>query len=142
MKCHIRWAIKHDVPKMLEIERNTCSRPWDEDDFYLFARERSSIMMVAERNGHILGHMVYTLTSSRIRIDRIVVHKDQQRCGIGRSLIRKLIGKLSDDRRHTLEIDVPDDLYLVQFILRECGLRCTGVQDDTYQFAYSLPLFV
>ena len=132
---HVRWLVRRDMPEVLAIDHASFGDPWNEEAFLKRLRERNCIGMCCEdRDGRVVGFMVYTL-GRRITVDRLAVHPDFRRQGVGRALVAKLRGKL-DPRRNRLVFDVPDTNLPAQLWLRKCGVPTTIVVDDgeTYRF--------
>jgi len=141
MPVHIRWMIRRDMPEVLEIEEGSYEFPWLEDDFIRCLRQRNCIGMVAEGDGdRILGFMIYEIHKTRIHVLDFTVHPDYRRRGVGRAMVKKLIGKLSLQRRSRLVLEVRESNLGAQAFFREMGFRAVsvlrGFYDDTPEDAY------
>jgi ribosomal-protein-alanine N-acetyltransferase len=129
----IRWLIRRDMPEVLAIERTAFDPEgaWGEDDFLYHLRQRNTIGMVAEENNEILGFMVYELHKEIINVLNLAVRDDHQREGVGESLVMKLQGKLSQQRRRMLRMNVPDSCSVGQMYLSACGFTALGSTEGT-----------
>ena len=137
---HIRWMIRRDMPEVLDIENRNFEFAWTEEDFIRCLRQRNCIGMVAEYDERIVGFMIYELHKNRLHILNFAVCPDFQRRGIGTSMVRKLIGKLSPQRRNRILLEIRETNLNAQLFFREAGFRAISVlrdfYDDTIEDAY------
>lgn len=142
---HIRWMIRRDMPRVLQIE-NECfgSLSWSEEDFIRQLRQRNCIGMVCEIDDEVVGFMLYELHKSKLTIIDFAVMSSFRRMGVGTSMTRKLLGKLSADRRSMIELHIREGNLDAQLFFQSLGFRavkvCSGFYDnsteDAYQFEY------
>lgn len=130
---HIRWMIRRDMLDVKQIE-HLCfgNHAWREGDFIHALRQRNTIGMVAERNGGIVGFMIYELHKNRLHIMDFAVHPEFQRSGVGRAMVGKLTLKLSADRRNRIMIEVRERHVDAQLFFAELGFRAISVIPDLY----------
>jgi len=137
---HIRWLIRRDTREVVNIDEQSHELGWQEEDFVRLLRERNIIGMVAERNENIVGFMLYALHPNRLEVLRFAVHPDLRFQGIGKQMVRKLVGKLAPQRRNKILVDVDERCLGEQLFLKRCGFRATDVvsigEYDTYRFRY------
>jgi ribosomal-protein-alanine N-acetyltransferase len=140
LQVHIRWMIRRDMPEVLAIEQQCFEFPWYEEDFIRCLRQRNCIGMVAEHNERVVGFMIYELHKARLHILNFAVHEDLRRRGIGSQMIKKLIGKLSRERRNRLMLEIRETNLPAQLFFRALGFRAVSVlrdfYDDTPEDAY------
>lgn len=148
---HIRWMIRRDLPKVLEIEQLCFRDPWGEEKFIQYLRERSVIAQVAEHEEQVLGYMVYENQFHGIELHNLAVAPARQRRGVGRALVQKLIGKLAPQRRRFLLADVADYNLDAQLFFQTLGFLAKiepdrfrdsrdGMVYDAFRFEYRLKL--
>ena len=143
---HIRWMIRKDMPEVLAIEQQSYGIPWSNDDFCEVLKHRNCIGMVAEsEEGTILGYMIYALNQSYIRLLNIAVDHNIHGFGVGRSLIEKLLSKLSLNKRITCLVDVSEKNLGAQLFFKSVGFRAISVAKgyfdeghDAYVFCHQL----
>jgi [ribosomal protein S18]-alanine N-acetyltransferase len=137
---HIRWMIRRDMPEVLAIEQECFEFPWYEDDFLRCLRQRNCIGMVAEASERVVGFMVYELHKHRLHILNFAVHERFRRRGIGSQMTKKLIGKLSHDRRSRILLEIRETNLPAQLFFRALGFRAVSVlrqfYEDTPEDAY------
>ena len=137
---HIRWMIRRDMPEVLNIEQGSFEFPWSEEDFIRCLRQRNCIGMVAEHDNRIVGFMIYELHKNQLHILNFAVRPDCRRRNIGRQMADKLIGKLSQQRRSRIVLEVRETNLAAQIFFRKMGFRAMSVlrdyYDDTTEDAY------
>jgi ribosomal-protein-alanine N-acetyltransferase len=140
LKVQIRWLIRRDMAEVLEIERSCFEFAWNEEDFLCCLRQRNCIGMVAEHNHEILGFMIYELHKSRLRILNFAVAPHAQRQSVGSQMVRRLIDKLSQQRRKEILLEVRETNLFAQLFFKNQGFRAVHVlrkhYDDTTEDAY------
>ncbi|HEX6986793.1 MAG TPA: GNAT family N-acetyltransferase, partial [Planctomycetaceae bacterium] len=85
----IRWLIRRDMADVLAIERASFEYAWTEEDFLCCLRQRNCIGMVAERDGRIVGFMIYELHKARLRLLNFAVATDARRHRVGTQMVRR-----------------------------------------------------
>jgi ribosomal-protein-alanine N-acetyltransferase len=137
---HIRWMIRRDMPAVLAIEKECFEFPWHEEDFVRCLRQRNCIGMVAEASERIVGFMVYELHKQRLHILNFAVSDRSRRRGVGSQMAKKLIAKLSHDRRSRVMLEIRETNLAAQLFFRTLGFRAVSVlrkfYEDTPEDAY------
>lgn len=121
---HCRWMIRRDYPEVLEIERDSFSNPWSEDDYIHALRQRNCIGRVVESGDRVVGSMVYTIFKRRARLVSIAVHPDFRRHGVGRLLVGKIAMMLRPPRERVV-VDVRESNLGAQLFFRNLGFSAT-----------------
>jgi ribosomal-protein-alanine N-acetyltransferase len=132
LRVHIRWMIRRDMPEVLQIEEAGFEFPWCEDDFIRCLRQRNCIGMVAEYGEHVIGFMIYELHKTRLHLLNFSVNPEFRRRGIGQQMLGKLIGKLSNQRRTRILLEVRETNLVAQLFFRNLGFRAISVLRDFY----------
>lgn len=142
LKVQIRWLIRRDMTEVLQIEREGFEFPWSEEDFLCCLRQRNCIGMVAECNGEIVGFMIYELHKSRLRILNFAVSSSMRRQSVGAQMVRRLVDKLSQQRRQEILLDIRERNLTAQLFFKSQGFKAVGVlrnyYEDTAEDAYTL----
>jgi ribosomal-protein-alanine N-acetyltransferase len=140
LKVQIRWLIRRDMPEVLDIERSCFEYVWTEEDFLCCLRQRNCIGMVAEHDHEIVGFMIYELHKMKLRIINFAVAPAEQRQCIGSQMIRRLVEKLSQQRRKEIMLEVRESNLSAQMFFKEREFRAVRVlrnhYDDTTEDAY------
>ncbi|MBC8877113.1 MAG: ribosomal protein S18-alanine N-acetyltransferase [Planctomycetes bacterium] len=130
---HIRWMIRRDMPEVLDIESRSFEFPWSEEDFIRCLRQRNCIGMVAEYDERVVGFMIYELHKNRLHILNFAVRPEFRRRGVAMAMVRKLIGKLSQQRRNRILLEIRETNLGAQLFFRDCGFRAISVLRDFYE---------
>lgn len=133
LSVHIRWMIRRDMPEVLGIETNSFEFPWSEDDFIRCLRQRNCIGMVAEHDERVAGFMIYELHKTRLHILNFAVHREFRRRNVGRQMMNKLIGKLSNQRRTRILLEVRETNLAAQLFFQAMGYRAVSLLRDFYE---------
>ena len=140
LRVHIRWMIRRDMHDVLDIENEGFEFPWSEDDFINCLRQRNCIGMVADHADRAVGFMIYELHKTRLHVLNFAVARDARRRGVGTQMLAKLRGKLSDQRRNRILLEVRETNLAAQLFFREEGFKAVnvlrGYYADTPEDAY------
>lgn len=129
---HIRWMIRRDMPVVLGIEESSFEFPWSEEEFIRCLRQRNCIGMVAEKDDQVVGFMIYELHKNRLHVLNFAVCPEFRRTKVGTTMIDKLVGKLSWDRRNRIVLEVRETNLEAQLFFRDKGFRAVSVLRDFY----------
>jgi len=132
---HIRWMIRRDMPDVLAIEAECFEFAWTEDDFIRCLRQRNCIGMVAECEDRVVGYMIYELHKHRLHILNVAVARDFQRRGVGATMIQKLLGKLTQERRNRIILEVRETNLEAQLFFKSLQFKAVSVLKDFYEDA-------
>lgn len=123
----MRWMISRDYDEVAQNDRAAFAEKdvwdlWDKEDYILKHKQRNCIMMVAECNSKIVGHIVYELHKEYLLLIRMVVRPDFRHRGVGEFMIMQLNWKLACQKRKSVLIQLPiSDVESMQFFA-SCGL--------------------
>jgi ribosomal-protein-alanine N-acetyltransferase len=141
-RVHIRWMIRRDMPEVLAIEHASFEYPWCEEEFLRVLRQRNCIGMVAEYGERIVGFMIYELHRNKIHVLDFACHPEFRRQGVGRQMVAKLVGKLSNQRRSRIALFLRETNLSAQLFFRVMGFRAMEVvrehYPDTGEDAYTM----
>jgi ribosomal-protein-alanine N-acetyltransferase len=140
MNVHIRWMIRRDMAEVLDIEQASFEFPWSEEDFIRCLRQRNCIGMVAEYDERVVGFMIYELHKDQLHVLNFSVRPDVRRRSVGSQMVGKLVGKLSQQRRNKILLEIRETNLAAQLFFRNLGFRAVSVlrdyYDDTVEDAY------
>lgn len=129
----IRWMIRRDMPEILDIERNSFTNYWCDDDFLSCMRQRNCIGMVAEREHKVVGFMIYKLHFGRLQILNFAVAPEYRRNGVGAAMIQRLFDKLTQQRRNEIRVMLRETNVPGQLFFRAMGFRAVAVDRAAYE---------
>jgi len=132
-RVHIRWMIRRDMPEVLQTEQQSFEFAWTEEDFLRCLRQRNCIGMVAEHGEKVVGFMIYELHKNRLHILNFAVHPDFTRRGVGEQMIRKLVSKLTPQRRTRIMLEVRETNLAAQLFFKQLGFRAISLLREFYE---------
>lgn len=120
---------------MLNIEHDSFPSgvAWTVEEFLAVLRERNCIGQIAEVDQRIVGYMIYGLCKSYIDVFNFAVDPSWRFQGIGKAMIRRLLTKLSIQRRHYLLFRVRETNLAMQLFLRSNGFLCESIRHDCFE---------
>lgn len=147
MNVQIRWMIRGDMPEVLEIEQSSFEFPWSEDDFLRCLRQRNCIGFVAEHDEKVVGFMIYELHRDHFHVLNLSVRADVRRRGVGQQMVNKLLGKLSQQQRNRISLEIRETNLAAQLFFRNLGFQAIAIRrdyydgtiEDAYVMQYELP---
>lgn len=91
--------------------------------FKLFLEKNPNLSLLIEENREIIGTVLGSFDGRRGYIQKLVVHKDYRRKGVGQQLVKKVVKKLQAIGALYIPISCEDEL--VPFYIK-CGFKKTG----------------
>ena len=132
METHIRWMIRSDLDCVMAIEKDVFDHHWSREEFLIALRQANCVGMVAERNGEVVGYMVYESHKDRIELLNFAVRPRSQRLGVGAALIERLKAKLDPQKRHKIVCDLRERNVDGQLFFRNAGFKCVSILHGWY----------
>lgn len=135
---HIRWMLVRDLDdvSLIEVLANP-GDAWTPDEFTRSQRRRSCIGMVAVTNPEkpderVVGYMLYELLPDSLELLRFGVMPSRHEREIAAQLLAKLKSKLSNHRRTSVTIDVPETKLAFLLTLRANGFKAVQVNRQAF----------
>lgn len=124
-----------DIPGVMEIENRSFPTPWSESSFRYEILENpyASLFVVRRRNPlAIIAFACVWIVNQEIKVNNIAVHPDWRTRGIGRRLLRFLIGFAREQgcREMTLEVRPSNEAALCLY--RAAGFAIIGRRKQYY----------
>lgn len=139
----IRWLVRRELSEVLAIDSAVADIPWTEDEWVALLQQRNCIAMSCEDGDRkIVGAILYTLQKSHLHLLRLIA--GPQRAGVGTAMVQRLIDKLSQQRRTSITVEVPERLDGALAFFKLMGFRATRVErgvyhgDDLFVMRYSV----
>lgn len=101
----IRKCRVEDLDQILEIEKTSFPNPYDRSLFTHFLTEGASGFLVAEKEGRIIGYLIFTNQRKLGTIVSIAVSPEYRRRGVGRRLLGAALNQLSS-KANIVELQV------------------------------------
>lgn len=130
---HIRWMTNSDMPKIMAIEDLSYDDPCLEREIRAWCIQAGHHVLVAEKHGQVAGFLMYEAHPARLHLMNIAIHPQHRRCGIGRELMERLIGKLTHVTRERILCEVRETNLSAQMFFRAMGFQCIRILPDFYE---------
>ena len=149
VRVQVQWMVHRDLAEVVAIEQACFEFPWSEEDFLDCLRQRNCSGMVAKYEGRVVGFMIYEISKkNRIHLLNIATSPDYRYRGVARQMVRKLIGKLINQKRTRIVSKVRETNLSALLFLRSLGFRATNIlrnfyeemNEDAYLMQYRLPM--
>jgi ribosomal-protein-alanine N-acetyltransferase len=123
----VRAAKPDDLPIILANDRAAFDPIWwhTRDSLARILRDAAHFI-VAELDGHIVGHAFSDLYGGRGHLVRLATHPDVQRRGIGARLLAESLSALLAAGAHPVTLNTQADNYASQSLYRRFGFLPTG----------------
>ncbi len=135
---HIRFMIRRDMDRVLEIDNASHEPGWTEKDFMAALRQRNYVGRVAEYNGNderlhgkVAGLIVYELEKKKIHVINIAVAPDFRRQGVASQIIDNLKRSIGGTRSQ-IYANVLDTNFAAQKFYQKQGFSATGVDRNFF----------
>lgn len=128
----IRWMIRRDWPNVTAIVEKT-GGDTQEDICQKYSQRRTIVGMVAEHKDRMHGFFFYQLYPRYIEVLQLRVLPQQQRRGVGKACIAKLVTKLHAHKRNGILVHVHERNLGAQLFLRSCAFKATKVKHNYYE---------
>ena len=129
----VRWMVRRDFAQVLAVEETCFEFPWTEQEFRLCLQQPNCLIMVAEHEGRIVGFVVYETPKNQFFVTNIAVDPEFQRHGIARQMIRKLVSKMIQQRRHKIVIEIRETNLQALLCFRALGFTSATILKDFYE---------
>lgn len=145
-QANVRYMNKPDMPHVLDIERESFEFAWTEEDFLSTLRTNNCLGWVCDDGDRIRGFMVYEILKDKLHVLNFAVALWARRRGVGTQMVEKMIGKLSQQRRQRIVLEVRETNLDAQCFFRAMGFEATEVirghyedtAEDAYRFVYEI----
>lgn len=139
----IRFLVRRDMNQVIEIDKQSFSISWTEEEFLYCPSQRNCIGMVAEQDHRVIGFMCYELHKEYLRLLRFAVDPKYHRQGFGTAMINVLVEKLEySPRRTKIILEVQETNLSAQLFYKALGFKAKNVlrnhyfEDDIFEDAY------
>lgn len=129
---HLRWMIDRDIDEVVAIERRSFEFPWTEQEIRQFRQQRNGFGFVVEHDERVVGFVLYEVHPHRLHVVNLAVQPEFRRRGVGATMVRYLVDKLSAQRRNRIVLEVRERNLDAQLFFRAMGFHAVKVLRDFY----------
>jgi ribosomal-protein-alanine N-acetyltransferase len=125
----IRQAIRSDIPALVAIERLVFTDPWPPAAFIGCL---TSYVIVAVREGWVVGYLVARFTDLKGEILNLAVHPEDRRGGAAKGLVRRALDDFAGAGVREVRLEVRKSNAPAQSLYRTFGFREVGSRPGYY----------
>ncbi|MFQ3549343.1 MAG: ribosomal protein S18-alanine N-acetyltransferase [Armatimonadota bacterium] len=129
---YIRNMTREDIPRVMEIERQCFTAPWNESAYITELTNRSAYYIVAEIDNIIVGFAGMWHLIDEGHITTIGVAKDYQGNKIGEQLLIRLLDETLKRRGHRATLEVRQSNLVAQNLYKKYGFKPVAVRRGYY----------
>ena len=122
-----------DIPEMMEIERASYSKPWDEQLFVQAVNSAGKHSFVSKIDSKIAGYIVFEVVADEGHITNIAVTKQNRRRGIATELIVKVLELVRDHHINSVYLEVRQSNEAAKKLYEKFGFKEIGERKGYYQ---------
>lgn len=141
MKVLVRWLIRRDMSKVMDIEKRSYNTPYSEENFLELLRRRNCVgLVITDKADCVLGYVIYELHKRHLTLHNFTIDPTLRRKKIGTALINRMKEKLNNQRRHSMSIEINDKNLDAQLFLKRLGFRAVDINrtNNSYLFNFDL----
>lgn len=128
-----RLMTNDDLNRVMEIERNAFSHPWDRSIFQLELNENKfAHYLVFEYKGKIIGFCGLWIVMDDAQITNIAIHSDYRGRGFGELLLESTFAYLKTFKVKRVSLEVRVTNTVAKNLYRKMGFQEGGIRKNYY----------
>ena len=129
----IRRATRRDVPRVVEIERESFSDPWTAGAFRSAVDEERLDFLVAEQAGGIVGYAVSWCVMDEAELANLAVAVDARGAGVGGALLDAVIAAARQSGADSMHLEVRESNAAARALYASRGFQAVGRRRRYYR---------
>ncbi|MDI9502281.1 MAG: ribosomal protein S18-alanine N-acetyltransferase [Tissierellia bacterium] len=109
MTGQIRAMEVYDIPRVLEIEKESFTNPWSEQSFLMELENPISQMLVLETDGQIAGIICYWMVLDEIHLLNIAIAGEERGKGYARFLLHAMQAHAEENGSTSVVLEVREN---------------------------------
>jgi len=127
-----RKLARHDIPTLLEIEREAYPDPWSQGMFRQEVTNKTSHFYVGLEGEQLTVYGGFWLVLEEAHLTKVTVRADRRGLGLGRALMHFLIAEARRLEADTVRLEVRESNALAQGLYQTLGFRPVGIRKGYY----------
>lgn len=128
-----RQMVAKDIPAVVGTEEEVFPTPWTDEIFeHELNGNEYATYIVAECEGHVVGHVGMWVILDECHITNVAVRKSQQGQGIGEGLMRQAMDLCRNHGVHAMSLEVRTSNETAQNLYFKLGFQRGGIRKNYY----------
>lgn len=128
----IRRMEERDIPEVAELERICFSESWSERILESGLHSPYDVYYVFEQEGKILGYCNLRVLAGEGEVQRIAVHPDSRRLGVGRKMMDAMVEYAICERAYAISLEVREGNTAARNLYESYGFAGEAVRKAYY----------
>lgn len=133
MNVTIRELREEDVARLAEIESESFSMPWSEQDFRNLLSHSYCRYVVAVVDGELAGCSGFTNSCDVANIDNVVVAPEYRGKGVAQAMLRELLARGEEERVEAFTLEVRVSNAAAIHVYEKLGFVSEGIRPGFYE---------
>ena len=133
MKLEIVCNAADFVKEIALAEKECFSEPWSEGAIKDFFEYGYNSALVCLADGEFAGYVTYTEICGEIQIANVATVVKFRRCGVGLSLILRLVEMAKENKCQVITLEVREQNIPATALYERCGFTKVGVRKNFYK---------
>jgi ribosomal-protein-alanine N-acetyltransferase len=140
----IRVVTRDDVPHIIEIERSSFPKPWDDDIFRILGAWRGRVrtqkgktvfMYVIEEDNELAGYVVWEedVHMEESHLLNIAIRRQSRRKALGRELLDYALSMMREHNMASCRLEVRESNTPAQALYAKAGMSLLCRNDEYYE---------
>jgi ribosomal-protein-alanine N-acetyltransferase len=122
-----------DLSSVLAIEQTSFPSPWKAEHFLHELRGPYSRLIVAERDGQVVGYLCRWFIADEVQVLNVAVHQAHRRHGIGRLLLQEVFAEAREHGVRSVSLEVRTSNLPAIMLYEGFGFRQATVRKCYYE---------
>lgn len=128
----IRSMRPADLDDVMAIERRSFTAPWEEATFRGLMRRPTASLLVAEREGEVVGYSVTWFAADEAELGDIAVVPELRGFGLGRRMLEEAVAEARKRGARSLFLEVREANRVARQLYHSAGFEVVGVRKQYY----------
>ena len=128
----IRELQEDDLPRVLEIERESFSTPWHESTFRGLLRREDTDLLGAEMTGRLVGYSICWTVMDQAELGNLAIAGELQGRGTGRILLEAAMHRLRQRRVRECFLEVRESNHVARKLYETSAFVVVGHRKGYY----------
>lgn len=132
VQVQLRLLRLDDLPRIMEIERQSFSVPWQRNTFESLLRRNDTDLLGAEREGVLIGYAICWTTLDEAELGNVAVAPEARGAGVGDLLVSSMLERVRARGARVCFLEVRESNLAAQRLYGRRGFETIGRRRGYY----------